>query len=153
MAIKGKKPLEAIADDLAKLAKSGIRVIEREVETELKAKKTEIKRLEKAVAEARKLAESKEEDFPMHFSYAHTARAAAQGLVTKVETVEFTTPDEANSCADSIEKSLSRWESLRDQMVDELQKKQSQIGVLRNGLADFVKAQRTMIREVIAVLH
>jgi hypothetical protein len=153
MAIKGKNPLDSIADDLSKLTKSGIRVIEREVETELKGKKTEIKRLEKAVAEARKLSEGKPDAFPMQFSYTHTARAAAQGLITKIEIVEFAAPDEASSCADSIEKSLSRWESLRDQMIDELQKKQSQLGKLHTGLPDFVKAQRTMIREVIAVLH
>jgi hypothetical protein len=153
MAVKGKKPLDTIADDLSKLTKSGIRVIEREVEAELKSKKTELKRLEKTVAEARKLAEAKEDAFPTQISYSHTARAAAQGLVTKTETVEVIGPDEATSCADSIEKSMSRWENLRDQMVDDLQKKQAQITLLGSELADFVKAQRTMIREVIAVLH
>ncbi len=153
MAVKGKNPLDAIADDLGKLTKSGIRVIEREVEADLKDKKSEMKRLVKVVEGARKLAEAKDDAFPTDISYSHTARAAAQGLVTKIETVEVTTQDEATSCADSIEKSMNRWEGLKDQMIDELQKKQALLTKLRGELPDFVKAQRTMLREVVAILH
>jgi hypothetical protein len=153
MALRGAEPFDKIADDLAKLTKSGIRVIEREVQDELKAKKTELKKLQKTVDQARKLADSKDPKLPTEITYVHTARAAAQGLVTKVETVEVTSKDEANSCADSIEKSLGRWENLRDQMVDELKKKEAQLSILGEQVTDFVQAQRSMIKEVVAILH
>jgi hypothetical protein len=153
MALKGENPIDAIADDLAKLTKSGVRVIEREVESELKAKRTELSRLQKVADQARKLAHAKDPKLPTEITYFHTARAAAQGLITKSETVEITSKDEAESCADSIEKSLGRWENLRDQMVEELKKKNVQLSALSDSIADFVQAQRSLIKEVVAILH
>lgn len=146
-------PVAVVSDDLTKITKSGVRVIEKEVETELKEKKTEMKRLEAVVAKARKLSEAKNPKLPTEVVYQHTARAAAQGLVTKTETVTITAPEEATACADSIEKSFNRWESLRDQMVDELQRKQAQIEIVRGNVSEFVKSQRNMLNEVMAVLH
>ena len=146
-------PVAVVADDLTKITKSGVRVIEKEVEDELKAKKSEMKQLEGVVAKARKLAEAKNPKLPTEISYAHTARAAAQGLITKVEVVEVTAPDEATACADSIEKSMTRWENLRDQMVDELQRKQAQLEIVGGSVPEFVRSQHGMLREVMAVLH
>jgi hypothetical protein len=146
-------PVAVVSDELVRVTKSGVRVIEKEVEVELKEKKSEMKRLEVVVAKARKLAESKNPKLPTEISYSHTARAAAQGLVTKTETVTITAADEAGSCADQIEKSLNRWESLRDQMVDELQRKQAQIEIVQGNVPEFVKSQVRMIKEVMAVLH
>lgn len=146
-------PVSIVADDLAKITKSGVRVIEKEVEEELKGKKSEMKQLEGVVAKARKLAEAKNPKLPTEISYAHTARAAAQGLVTKIEVVEITAVDEATSCADSIEKSMNRWENLRVQMVEELQRKQAQLEIVGGSVSEFVKSQHNMLREVMAVLH
>lgn len=153
MALKGDKPLDAIAEDLAKLTKSGVRVIEREIENELKTKRAELKQLQKVVDQARKLAQAKDPKLPKEITYYHTARAAAQGLITKTEVVEVTTKDEADSCADSIEKSLGRWENLRDQMVDDLKKKNTRLAQLDETIPDFVRAQRSLLKEVVAILH
>ena len=146
-------PVSVVADDLTKITRSGVRVIEKEVEEELKDKKSEMKQLQNVVAKARKLAEAKNPKLPTEVTYYHTARAAAQGLITKTEVVVITAPDEATACADSIEKSLNRWENLRDQMVDELQRKQAQLEVVSGSVPEFVKSQRGMLREVMAVLH
>ncbi len=151
--IGSEDPVAVISDDLTKVTRSGVRVIEREVESELKSKKKEMKQLEAVVAKARKLAEAKNPKLPTEIVYSHTARAAAQGLITKTETVTITAPEEAGSAADSIEKSFNRWEGLRDQMVEELERKQDQLEVVRANLSEFVKAQRTMLREVMAILH
>ncbi len=153
MALRGENSLDVIADDLAKLTKSGVRVIEREIEDELKMKRSELKQLQKVADQARKVAEAKDPKLPTEITYLHTARAAAQGLITKEVVVEVTTKDEAQSCADGIEKSLGRWENLRDQMVDELKKKNAQLSTLNDSIADFVQAQRSLIREVVAILH
>lgn len=146
-------PVAVISDDVAKITKSGVKVIAKEVEVELKEKKGEMKQLEKVVASTRKLAESKNPKLPTEVSYAHTARAAAQGLVTKIEVVTITEIEEAEKCAASIEKSYNRWEKLRDQMVDELQRKQVQLEVVGGSVPEFVKSQQGTLREVMAVLH
>ena len=38
-------------------------------------------------------------------------------------------------------------------MVDELKKKDAQLSILGEQVADFVQAQRSMIKEVVAILH
>ena len=146
-------PVALVSDDLAKITKSGVRVIEKEVEEELKEKKVEMKQLQSVVDKARKLAEAKNPKLPTEISYSHTARAAAQGLVTKTEVVEITALDEATKCADSIEKSFNRWEKLRDQMVEELKRKQAQIEIVHGSVSEFVKSQQGLLYEIMAVLH
>jgi hypothetical protein len=153
MTVSVSDPVAVVSDDLVKITKSGVKVIEKEIEQELKEKKTEMKRLEAVVAKARKLAEAKDPKLPTDIVYEHTAKAAAQGLITKTETVTVTAPEEATSCADSIEKSMNRWENLRNQMVDGLEKKAAELEIVGGNLSEFVKSQRTVLREVIAVLH
>ena len=153
MTVNSADPVAFVSDELAKITKAGVKVIEKEIEEELKEKKTEITRLEEVVAKVRKLAEAKNPKLPVDILYDHTARAAAQGLITKTETVTVTTPEEATSCGNSIEKSMNRWTNLRDQMVAGLEEKEEQLEVVRVTLADFVAEQRPMVLAVIAVLH
>ena len=50
-------------------------------------------------------------------------------------------------------RAMNRWENLRVQMVEELQRKQAQLEVVRGSVSEFVKSQQGTLHEVMAVLH
>lgn len=145
--------VDEISKDVLRIARNGARSLVRELDTLRAAKKAEMAQLESVAAVARELAVDPDAAYPVEITYSHTARDGSAGLVTKTEMRTVNDAEEALGVAETIEGRMDRWEALRDQMTDELEEKQRELGVMQSTLSDFVKSQQPLLREVLVTLH
>lgn len=146
-------PVDVARKDVLKLSRSGARTLTRELADETAEKKAEITQLKKAVKTLRKLAEEKEFEEAIEFTYDHTARKPSQGLVTKTEVLELTTPSEAGDAANAIESKLETWGKLREEMLLDLKARSKDLDEMKSNLATFARDSEPLIRHVLATLH
>jgi len=125
----------------------------RDLAKELESKKVEVKQLGKTLERATKLAEGPETAFPAEITFSYTVRDAFSELVTKTETLTPTEATEAASAAAALERSMPARTKLADLMIIELKRKQSQLEVMTNDLAEFIQDSRGLLQEVIANLQ
>lgn len=146
-------PAEAATKDLLKLAKSGARLLTRELADEVADKKIETSQLEKVASSLHKLA--KEADFadPIEISYSHTARKPPLGLVTKTETLILTDADEAAEAAQTIEAKRETWDKLRLEMLDDLGERQRQLDEMKRTLSAFLESSEGLVRHVMSTRY
>lgn len=145
-------PVGEVADTVKKIVRSGARSLKREVADELASKKREGARLENVVEMAHELAADPSVDFPTEITYSHTALDAAEGLVTKTETVTVSDAGEALEAAKKIEQRMGRWGKLKVQMLEELKDRQKRLGTLTSELSDFVESSQGILKEIILTL-
>jgi len=145
-------PVGVAAGDVKKLVRSGAAALERNVCDELKDKKAEADRLMKVVKSLRDLAEDPGVEYPAEFTYSRTARSAGDGFVMKTETLTLADAEEALRAARKIEKSLPNWSKLRDEVMDELRRKQDTIKSLTGNLSDLVESWRGVLQEVLVTM-
>jgi hypothetical protein len=146
-------PMKIAAKDILKLARSGARLLTRELADEVADKKTEMSGLTKAAAALRKLAKKADFTDPVEFSYAHTARTPPKGLVTRIETLSLANATEAEDAARLIESKRESWDKLREAMLQDLKAKQKELEVMGGTLPEFVKSSEGLVRHVMAVLY
>jgi hypothetical protein len=144
--------VETATRDVAKLTKAGTRALTRDLADELASKKTEMSQLEKVSSSMHKLAEKNAFVDPVEVSYSRTAREADH-LVTKTESVTLTDAQEAEDAAQMIEKKMTSWGKLREEMVEDLKREQRQLDELEDSLPGFVESSKGTVREVFATLY
>lgn len=146
-------PVIEAAKDMAKLARSGTTALEKDLAEEVAVKKAEATQLKSVAKSLHKLSKDKKVEYPSEMSYQHTAKTPGQGLVTKTPELVLKDAGEAESAALDIEKRLPRWTDLKDEMVEDLKRKQAQLDDMRSGLPGFVESSRNLLSEVFAILH
>ncbi len=146
-------PVEVARKDILKLSRSGARVLTKELADETAEKKAEITQLKKSIRALQKMATEEAFEEPVEFNYDHTARKPSQGLVTKTETLELTTPTEAGDAANAIENKLETWGKLREEMLIVLKGRDEDLDEMKSSLAAFAKDSEPLIRHVLATLH
>ena len=144
--------MKIAARDILKLARTGARLLTRELADEVAAKKSEMSGLTKAAAALRKLAKKADFTDPVEFSYEHTARTPPKGLVTRIETLSLIGATEAEDAARLIEAKRESWDKLREAMLEDLKAKQKELEVMGGTLPEFVKSAEGLLRHVMAVL-
>jgi hypothetical protein len=70
----------------------------------------------------------------------------------KTETLVLNDHEEALRAARKIEKSLPSWTKTRDEMVDDLKRKQETIKSLTGNLGDLVESWRGVLKEVLVTM-
>lgn len=145
--------LEAAVEDVIRLARNGTRSITRDLDNELEGKRTEMAQLTEAVEALRELAEDPNTEYPVAFSYRHTARSYSQGLITKTEELELADAGEALEAAETIEKRFDSWDKLRKEMLEELKESQGSVVEMRRNIKKFVESSEGTVREVFAVMY
>lgn len=145
-------PIADIRKEVEQLIREGSRTMKRELEATQAAKESEISELEDVAASALELSESDDPDYPAEISYSHTARDAARGLITNVETLTVSDASEAESVAGTIQKSLNKWDKLQTQMMNDLDEKQRLLNQLNRNLSDFVDSIEDLVPDVLVTL-
>jgi cell division septum initiation protein DivIVA len=148
----GRNRVEIAILEMETLANAGVRSVADDLERELKEKRTELPRLRKTAEALHALADETNLDAPVEFSYCHTARQGDE-LVTKTETVTIADDREATEAAQAIERRLDAWDKLRVQMVDELKQQRRRVEEMSDSLSEFASSQRSLVREVFAILY
>lgn len=151
-AANSEEPVAAILEDLRRVIAEDARALKDELAATVAAKRSEISELEHVVASARTLSEAEDPDYPAEISYSHTARDPTQGLITNTERLTVSDDQEAEDLAGTIEKSLSRWDKLRDRMLQDVQEEQRRLTQLTRELSDFVDSVEDVVRDVIVTL-
>ena len=145
-------PVAELSKEVGQLARRGARRMKRNVRQELEDKESEIKELKKVVKQVEKLAEDPDA-LPAEVTYQHTARHASQGLVTKTETLELESEEDAQKAAKKMKKRIKRWTKYRDQMLEELEQERQYLRDTTKNLSDFVDTSRPVLGEVLATMH
>lgn len=138
--------------DLAMLAEAGALALMSDLGEEVAAKNDELNRLREVAQAVQSMAASERTSYPAEIEYSHTARQGSQNLVTKTETLTLSDSAEAQDAAASLERKMEGWAKLRDQMLEELARREHQIEQTRRSLSGFVEASRSLVGEVLAVL-
>ena len=146
-------PVEVARKDVLKLSRSGARMLTKELADETAEKKAETAQLKRAIKALRKLADEEEFEAPVEFGYNHTARKPSQGLVTKTQELELTSPSDAGDAANAIESKLETWGKLREEMMLDLKGRSKDLDEMKSNLATFAKDSEPLIRHVLATLH
>ena len=146
-------PVAAASKEMAKLARNGTRALEKDLADEVAVKKAEITQLKAMAKQLHKLSKDKKAEYPVEISYSHTAKTPGQGLVTKTPELVIKDAGDAESAALDIEKRLPRWGDLKDEMLEELKRRQAELDDMRRGLSGFVDSSKRLLAEVFAILH
>lgn len=152
MAAMSEDPVAVASGDVKKMVRSGARSIEKTVSDELTEKKAEVKRLKKVIDSLRDLAEDSKVEFPTEVTYSRTAKSAGDGFVMKTETLVLNDSEEALKAARRIEKSLPNWTKIRDEMIEDLKRKQDRIKSLTGNLPDLVESWQGLLKEVLVTM-
>jgi hypothetical protein len=145
-------PVGVASKDVKKLLRSGAISLERSVSDELVEKKAQYVRLTELVVTLDDLAEDPAVEYPAEVTYTRTARSPSEGFVVKTETLVLNDPDEVLRAARKIEKSLPSWAKLRDEVMDDLRRKQDMLKSLTGSLSDLVDAWRGVLQEVLVTM-
>lgn len=145
-------PVGELSKEVGKLVRKGARRMKRDVRQELEDKEQEIAELQKVVKAVEKLADDPD-SLPAEVSYQHTARHASQGLVTKTETLELESVEDAEKAARKMNKRIKRWTKYRDQMLEELEQERQYLTTTTKNLSEFVDTSRPVLGEVLATMY
>ena len=151
-AANSEDPVAEILKELEHLIAEDARHLKVELAATVAAKTSEISDLEDVAASARTMSEADDVDYPTEISYSHTARDVSLGLITNTETMTVSDDQEAEDLAGTIEKSLSRWDRLRGQMLQEVEEEQVRLARLTRDLSDYVASMEDLVRDVIVTL-
>lgn len=142
----------AVTKHVAALAEAGAHSLEQDIASLLDDKKAEIAELEEVTRSVQELANDANAEYPTEVEYSHTARDGTRTLVTRTETLVLNDADEALSAAATLEKRRDGYAKLRDQMLEDLEHRQQQVGEMRHGLPGFVAWSNGVVLEVLATL-
>ena len=145
-------PIAAISKSTRKMMSNGARSLKRSLAKKMATKKAEITELKKVAKSIRRLAENPNTIYPLEITYSRSARDSVQSMFTKTENIEVNDALETLGCAESIERNLDHWTTLRDQMIAELKVEQKHLSVMTQTLSQFVKSMHRLLGEVIATL-
>jgi hypothetical protein len=148
----GADPAAPAIKDVKNLTIAGSEALAQALVEEMARKKKEVLELQKVADSLYELAEKDDFEEPIEIDYFHTAREG-DGLATRTQTVVLTSATEATDAAAAIEKKLDSWEKLRVQMVEDLKVQQKQLKELENLIAEFAEASRSVVGDVLAILH
>lgn len=148
----GADPAASAIKDVKNFTKAGSEYITEALSEEMARKKREVTQLQKVADSLYKLAETADFEEPIEVDYHHTAREG-DGMATRTQTATLTNAGEATDAAAMIEKKLDNWEKLRLQMVENLKVEQRQLKDLEHVIPDFAEASRTVVGDVLAILH
>jgi predicted transcriptional regulator len=146
-------PVEVAARDVKKILRSGVRSLKRAVSGEMAEKEAEGERLEEVVETIRSLAADPDLEYPTEITYTRTAKNAVDGFVTKTETIEVSDPEEAMKAAKKIEESLPRWAKQREEMLEDLRRRQQRLEEANDHLAEVVDSWRGLFGEVLVLMR
>jgi len=145
-------PVGVAAKDVKKLVRSGAISLGRSVSEELVEKEHQYVRLTELVTTLDDLAEDPKGEYPAEVTYTRTARSPGEGFVVKTETLLLNDSVEAARAARKIEKSLPSWARLRDEVSDDLRRKQDTLKELSGSLSDLVESWRGVLQEVLVTM-
>ena len=151
MAVLGDDPLRTVNDDVEKMLRSGVNALKKGVEEELVQKRKEGKRLEKVVAKIEKLADDPE-SFPVEIVYEHTGRKSGELFPTKTETLSLEGPEDALKAARKLEKSLPRWEKIRQEAIVDLKQRRETLEAMRRNLSEVQDGWQSLLRDVVVTI-
>jgi hypothetical protein len=137
--------------DVSKLAEVGAQLLERDLADQVTGKKAEIQQLKKVAKSVEKLASDSDVKYPTEVEYLHTARSGVGGLVTKTAILTLNDASEALDAAATLEKRMDGFTKLRDQMLLDLQQRQRQLKVMKQGLSDFVESSSRVLGELLTM--
>lgn len=149
----GENALEQASEDLTRLGRNGVRALLRDLDAEIAAKKAEPAELKSAVRGLIEQADRHDFTEPLTFTYSHTARRHASGLVTNTETLEFADSAEALKAAEKIEARLDKWAGLQEDMLEELRDRERRLAEARREMPEFVASAQSLVRHVLATLY
>lgn len=149
----GADRLETSHKDVLRLTRNGERALRRDLQAEIAAKEIESAELEKGLRAVTKQVERHGFDDPLEFTYTLTAKRHPRGLVTKTETVLFHDAAEATKAIEAIESRLDVSDRLRQEMLDELRKREAKLDEARRRLSEFVNSHTSLLSHVLATLH
>jgi hypothetical protein len=145
-------PIPDISKSTKKMMSNGARAIKRSLDNDMATKKAEITVLKKVARSIRKLSDNPNTVYPLEVTYCRSARDSVQSMFTKTENIEVNDAQETLAIAESIERQLDHWTTLRDIMIAELKLEQKQLRVMTQGLSEFVKSMHPLLGEVVATL-
>jgi len=152
VAALSENPVDTAATDLKKIVRGGVRSLQRELDREIADKKDEAKRLQALLGKVQDLTDDADAALPTEIVYTRTSKSPTDGLITKTETLSLTTAEEALQAARTFERSMPRWERLRDQMLDEMRETQEHLGLLSREISGVVNGWRGLLGEVLVTL-
>jgi hypothetical protein len=147
-----KDPMTVAVKEVETLTKVGSSYIAKEIEGELKGKKTEVTELQEVAASIHELADNGDWEDSVEISYAHTAREG-DGLATKTEIVTLASGAEAQEAAATIEKRLETWDKLRAEMIEDLKQKRRKLREMEKSIPSFAEASKSVVVDVLAILY
>jgi hypothetical protein len=149
-----KTPVDEVTVDVRRLTQAGLKAIEKGLESEITEKRNEIRRLKGVARTLRKLADENVTEYPIEIAYSYTTSDGGKGkYVTKTKELQVEDPGSAEEAARKLEQQMERLGRLRDEMVQELEKKKQVVGQARVEVREFVRGTRPLIGEVLAVLY
>jgi hypothetical protein len=149
----GPDPAAPALKDVASLTRAGSKQLAMGLAEELAAKKKEPQEQKKISNSIQKLADKKKGwDEPIEIEYFFTGREGDR-LATKTEVFTLANQDEARDAVALMEKKSGSWETLRNQLLEDIKGRQKQVKGLDAELQDFVEFTRSLIHEVLAILH
>lgn len=146
------EPIEEITADVRWMTKAGIGAIERDLDSEIRQKKQEVRQLRRTVVALTDLAAEDASAFPTEVAYQYTSTQGQGEYVTKEQELLLEDPDSAIKAASTLENRLDRLRRLRDEMLEGLKQRRSTLDNARSELASFVSVTRPVVREVLATL-
>jgi hypothetical protein len=145
-------PIEEITADVRWMTDAGIGAIERDLDSEIREKKQEVRRLKRTIVVLTELATQDGSAFPTEVAYQYTSTQGQGEYVTKEQELLLEDPDSAVKAASTLENRLDRLRRLRDEMVEGLKHRRRTVDKARSELARFVRDTRPIVREVLATL-
>ena len=144
--------MEEITADVRWMTDAGIGAIERDLDSEIREKKQEVRRLRRTIVALTDLAAQDGSAFPTEVAYQYTSTQGQGEYVTKEQELLLEDPDSAVKAASTLENRLDRLRRLRDEMVEALKHRRSTVDNARSELASFLRDTRPIVREVLAIL-
>jgi Asp-tRNA(Asn)/Glu-tRNA(Gln) amidotransferase A subunit family amidase len=151
IAVLREDPLETVNDDVKKMLQSGVRALKQGVDDELAEKRREGARLDKMVARLEKLADDPEA-FPLELEYEHTGRKTGEIFPTKTQTLTLDGPEDALKAVKKLEKSLPRWEKIRQEAIADLKQRRETLEAMRRDLSDVIEGWQSLLRDVVVTI-
>lgn len=153
LSVEEADPIEGASKDIVRLTRNGVRSMMRDLSKEISTKKAEMKQLKAAAKAIRALAEDRSTTYPAEFSYTHTGKEPAAGLVTKTVELVLNDAEEAEDAAALIDKRMELWGRLNEEMLEKLDQQEQQINEMKGNIVQFVSSTEALMHEVFAVLR
>ncbi len=144
--------VQAALKDVSALARAGSKHMADEVERELAEKKTESRRLEKALAAVVRQVDEGSWDEPVEITVAYSCREGSR-YATHEETLTLQNEDEAREAAQLLEKKVVSSEKIRLLMIQELKLRRQRLREMHEAIGDFAEDATKLVREVLAVMY